>query len=384
MQVKYINKDSLTPQVIPMKRTGLLLFIFFVAISSIAQNFFREDFDTQSRYVILTNPTVKNILAIQFFLTNKILDINQKKVKFVGVYHEGQNYDFSKTRDYLIENRVENFYLHEVRGLLQPDNLFTVNAATNDFKTIFTHSTGILFFGGPDLPPAVYGEENRYALVTDPVRHYFEVSFLFHLLGGYQDETYAPLLENNPGYLITGFCLGMQTLNVATGGTLVQDIPAEIYGIEGPQEILKSERDNLHRNYWQELVKDSLLMGINFHCIQFTNHPFFGSTLKLNKKQHPRVYSSHHQAVEKMGRNLEITALSMDGKIIEGIAHSKYPHVFGIQFHPEVPALYEDREKRKFHPDDTPETYNNLIGKQSVRFHKRFWKHISRILQTAE
>jgi len=134
----------------------------------------------------------------------------------------------------------------------------------------------------------------------------------------------------------------------------------------------------------QEIVKDTLLMGINFHSIQFTKHPFFGTTINLNKKQHSGVYSSHHQAVEKKGKNLKITALSMDGKIIEGLVHSEYPHVFGVQFHPEVPALYEDRCERRFHPDDIPETYNNLIGKQSVRFHKRFWKHISRILQKAE
>jgi putative glutamine amidotransferase len=376
--------NSSTSQGILVKQTGLILFLLLIPGFCFSQDFFRKNVNTSNRYIILANPTVHNIQTIQFLLTQNILDIPVKKIKFVGVYHADQNYDFSKTLDYFKKNKIEHFYLHEVQGMLQPGNLFTRNAATDDFKTIFTHSIGIFFFGGPDLPPAIYGNENQYAQVTDPVRHYFEASFLFHLVGGYQDETYTPLLDQNPSYLITGFCLGMQTLNVATGGTLTQDIPAQIYGALKPKDILNTEKDNLHRNYWQELVKDTLLMGINFHRIQFTKHPFFGKTIRLNKKQNPRVYSSHHQAIKMKGKNLEITASSMDGKIIEGVAHSEYPNVFGVQFHPEVPALYEDLYKRKFHPEDTPETYNNLIGKKNVRFHKRFWKHISGILRKVE
>ncbi|MBN2773805.1 MAG: hypothetical protein JXR31_06120, partial [Prolixibacteraceae bacterium] len=77
-----------------------------------------------------------------------------------------------------------------------------------------------------------------------------------------------------------------------------------------------------------------------------------------------------------------ITAYSMDGKIIEGLVHSRYPNVFAVQFHPEVAALYKDLYKRKFHPDDKPMTYNDIIGKQSLRFHKIYWKHISKVLSS--
>ncbi len=60
-----------------------------------------------------------------------------------------------------------------------------------------------------------------YSETTDPGRHFFEVSFLFHLLGGSRNESFKPLLDENPGYMVTGFCLGMQSMNVATGGILI-------------------------------------------------------------------------------------------------------------------------------------------------------------------
>ena len=81
---------------------------------------------------------------------------------------------------------------------------------------------------------------------------------------------------------------------------------------------------------------------------------------------------------------MEVTALSPDGKIIEGIVHKKYPNVFAVQFHPEVSALYEDMYVRKFHPEDEPQSYNDIIGKRSVKFHEKYWGYISDILRKAK
>ncbi len=156
----------------------------------------------------------------------------------------------------------------------------------------------------------------------------------------------------------------MQTMNVATGGTLIQDIPAEVYGAETPEEILSTGRTNLHRNYWQEISDDTLLMGINLHTIQFSDNPFFGEVVNVPRNWEPRVYSSHHQAAEKIGKGLEVTAVSPDGKIVEGLVHKQFPNVFAVQFHPEVPGLYEDLYVRKFHPEDKPMSYNDIIGKK--------------------
>lgn len=67
------------------------------------------------------------------------------------------------------------------------------------------------FFCGPDIPPAIYGEEqNPLTKVYDPYHHYFEASFIFHLLGGSQNRNYVALLNQKPNYLVHGICLGMK------------------------------------------------------------------------------------------------------------------------------------------------------------------------------
>lgn len=367
-----------------MKQISLTTIILFIFIQAFTQDFFDTGFNKHKKYILLANPTVGNLKVVQYLVNAKLLDINERKMKFVGVYHPGQAYDFNETKKYIEENRLGNFYLQEVKGELNDSNLFVQNDCTGQLKKIFENSVGIFFFGGPDIQPAIYGEANTLSVVTDPGRHRFETTFLFHLLGGFRNEDFKPFLEKNKKYLVTGFCLGMQTMNVATGGTLIQDIPAEIYGATTPEATLEIGRANLHRNYWQEISKDTLLMGINLHTIQFTSHPFFGKAVNVSKDFHPRIYSSHHQAVEKTGKGLEVTALSPDGKIIEGLAHKKYPNVFAVQFHPEVPGLYEDLKPLKFNPDDKPMTYNDIIGKKSVRFHEEYWNYISYILRKAK
>jgi putative glutamine amidotransferase len=367
-----------------MKRLLFLLIACSWLFTAFSQDFFNSDFDHRKKYIILTNPTVNNLKTIQFLVNADLFDVSARKMKFVGVYYEGQNYDFSEAKKYIENNHLEDYHLQEIKGKLNKGNLFKENECSAQLRKVFDNSVGIFFFGGPDIPPGVYGEENTLSVVTDPERHYFETTFLFHLLGGYWNEDFEPFLKEKPKYLVTGFCLGMQTMNVATGGTLIQDIPSEIYGATTPQEILNLGRTNLHRNYWQEIVEDSLLMGINLHTIQFTKHGFFGVAVDVSKKFEPRVYSSHHQAVEKIGEGLEITALSPDGKIVEGLAHSKYPNVFAVQFHPEVPGLYEDLYVRKFNPDDKPQSYNDIIGKKSVKFHVKYWENISEILRKAK
>lgn len=367
-----------------MKRLLLFLVAGFLFFGSFAQNFFNEEPDPSKRYVILCDPTVSRIKTIEYLTDNKIFKVNKNKVEFVGVYFEHQNYDFSETKRFIEENRLSNFHLQEIKGELDKTNLFRENSISAQIKKAFDNSVGVIFFGGPDIQPEIYGEENTRSFVTDPQRHLYEVSFMFQLLGGSQNEDFTPFLSERPDYLVTGFCLGMQTMNVATGGTLVQDIPEEIYGAENAEETVKIDRNNLHRNYWQEIVNDSLLMGINLHPIYFTLNPFFGKVVKTDKASIPLILSSHHQAAEKLGKDLEVTALSEDGKVIEGLVHTKYSNVFAVQFHPEVPALYEDMEDLKFAPDDQPKSYHQIIGKEGLRFHKAYWKHISKALKNVD
>jgi putative glutamine amidotransferase len=360
-----------------MKKFILIMFLFAQAIPGYSQERFYEKAGSNKVYIILTNPTVGNIETILFQTGHQILVTDPEKTEFVGVYHKNQAYDFQKSSEYIRENALERFSLLELSGELTESDIFSNNSCTEEFRKIFSHSAGIFFFGGPDIQPELYGETNSRSVVTDPGRHIFEVSFLFHLLGSSRNPGFKPFLEDNPEYMVTGFCLGLQTMNVATGGTLVQDIPLEIYHHATPQETVTTDRNNLHRNYWQEFNSDKQLMGINLHPVYFNEHSFFGKSVLVSKSFHPLVYSSHHQSIEQIGKGFEVTALSADGRVIEGLAHRQYPNVFGVQFHPEVPALYENRETWKFEPGDVPRTYHEILGDESVSFHRAYWKRIS-------
>jgi putative glutamine amidotransferase len=367
-----------------MKKLMFVMIFACIAMITHSAEKFYEKVSKNRNYIILANPTVSNIETIRFMLKNHILIINQKNTEFAGIYHKGQAYDFNQSMKHIEDQKIKGFQLLEIEGELPESDIFRENSCTEEFRKIFQHSIGIFFFGGPDIQPEIYGEANTHSVVTDPARHTMEVSLLFHLLGSSRNPGFSPFLNENPDYMVTGFCLGLQTMNVATGGTLVQDIPYQIYGRNTPQETVTVDQSDLHRNYWQEFNTDKQLMGINLHPFSFNENPFFGKKIRLAKRFHPMVYSSHHQSVENIGQGFEVTALSSDGKVIEGLAHKKYPNVFAVQFHPEVPALYEDREEWKFRPDDIPKTYHQIIGKESVDFHKKYWKHISKGLKESE
>lgn len=367
--MKYIHKIILS----------LSLLIFMQ--SAYAQDFLTNGWKKDHTYLLLAHPTVQNIETIDFLLKNDILKL--KDVEFIGVYPAAESYDYNQSIELIKQPGMGRFHLQEVQGTEDTASVYATNGWSPVFKELFNHSTGIFFFGGPDIQPELYGQKNRYAVVTDPNRHAFECSFLFHLLGGYQNKAFEPFLKKRPSYFVTGFCLGLQSMNVATGGTLIQDIPAQKYNKTTAEATLKLKKEQLHRNYWPEVSKDTLLMGINFHPIAFTAHPFFTKKVKANNKLHPKVISSHHQAIEKLGKDFIVTATSLDGQIIEGIQHRLYPNVFAVQFHPEVPSLYEQGEKLKFSPTDEPKSYYDILSKEDREFHLKYWKTISKAIKAS-
>lgn len=367
-----------------MKNFGRFVFTLVLAISinlGFAQNFLENELNQNKTYLLLAHPTVQNLETIHFMLNNNILHLSD--VEFVGVYYAAESYDYNQSIALIKKPEMNLFHLQKLDGEESPATIYTQNEWTQTFKNLFDHSVGIFFFGGPDIQPELYGQKNLYSVVTDPNRHLFELSFLFHLLGGKQNASFIPFLNEKPGYFVTGFCLGLQSMNVASGGTLTQDIPAQTYKKMNAEETLKLKKDQLHRNYWQEISPDTMLMGINFHPIQYTAHPFFLKKVKADKKTTPVVLSSHHQSIEELGKNLIVTATSMDGLVIEGIQHRLYPNVFAVQFHPEVPALYKDGKKLKFAPEDAPKSYFEIISEEGHEFHRKYWLTISKAIKSS-
>ena len=367
-----------------MKNFGKLILTLVLVIileAGFAQNFLDNELKPNKTYILLAHPTVQNIETIQFLLTNNILLLSD--VEFVGVYSVAESYDYHQSIDLIRKPGMSKFHLQKVEGEQSSTIIYKKNGWTTTFKSLFDHSVGIFFFGGPDIQPEIYGQKNLYSEVTDPNRHLFELSFLFHLIGGKQNDEFVPFLKERPNYFVTGFCLGLQSMNVAAGGTLTQDIPSQTYHTKSAEGTLKLKKDQLHRNYWPEVSPDTMLMGINFHHIQYTAHPFFLEKVKADPKLNPLVLSSHHQSIYELGKDFIVTATSMDGDVIEGIQHRLYPNVFAVQFHPEVSDLYKEGEKLKFAPTDQPKTYLEILNEPDYEFHRKYWQTISKAIKSS-
>lgn len=326
--------------------------------------------------VLLVHPTVGTLSSIQRLIEYDVFSI--ENYQFKGVYHFKEAYDYTLSEKFIQDNSL-SVELIELKDPISSETLFRKNNLSDDFEKLFNESAGVLFFGGPDIPPYVYGEKSSVlTVITDPYRHYFEASFLFHLLGGYQDESFAPLLEKKPDYLVTGFCLGMQTMNIACGGTLIQDIPQEVYGKNTVEDILMMPEEQQHRNYSSNLQDSVSLSWASIHPIKAVPGSWFILEKILSPGQFPAVVSSHHQGIEKTGKGLKVSATSADGLIAESIDHERYPNVYAFQFHPEIPEIYNYDNKWRIRPTDPPESLRSQMERKGgYEFHLSLWKKIA-------
>jgi len=331
--------------------------------------------------VLLFHPTAYNLELFQKLMDDEIFQLNGYHL--LGVYHPGERYDYSKAKAYIEEHNISHFSLRKIAGELGPENLFMENAASLQFRELFKCSTGALFMGGPDIPPVVYGEETHLLTqVTDPHRHFLELSYLFHLLGGSQNPQWKPWMEEDKDYIVNGICLGMQTMNVATGGTMIQDIPTELYGIWNAEEVLALPRDQMHRNYMDYLNTECEgPTSYHFHRIILKKNSFFTQGIGIKKGTEPLVLSSHHQAIQTLGMGWKVAATSMDGKIIEAIQNIDYPNIMGVQFHPEKPGLFDPSIIHPMGCDSTINFQEAIENSDSYPFHLAFWKYLDEKLQ---
>lgn len=112
---------------------------------------------------------------------------------------------------------------------------------------------------------------------------------------------------------VLGICFGMQVLNVSRGGSLIQDIAAQV------PESHKHERNGSYDNY--------------LHAIDVNDDSYLAP---LVEGREVRVNSSHHQSVNRVGRDLVVGARAKDG-IIESIQDTRDGRfVLGVQWHPEL------------------------------------------------
>jgi len=130
-----------------------------------------------------------------------------------------------------------------------------------------------------------------------------------------KDETDLLVLEEieKRGLPLFAICFGMQVLNVARGGTLIQDIGAQL-----PQAI----------KHQQGVPRDR-----PSHAVELSGSSCLA---KLAGKENALVNSHHHQAIETVGRDLVAAAWTSDG-LIEAVEDSRPDRfVIGVQWHPEL------------------------------------------------
>lgn len=150
---------------------------------------------------------------------------------------------------------------------------------------------GLLLCGGGDIESTLYGQEDRGSQPPDRERDRAELA-LFHAFF-------------DAGKPILGICRGMQLINVALGGTLIQDLPEP---------------------------------GRSFHTLSKGDavHPvrtLYGSLLYEQFSPLSMVNSAHHQAADRLGEGLRALAWAESG-FTEAFDLPDYP-LLGVQFHPE-------------------------------------------------
>ncbi len=365
------------------KKLNLLLIAFLLLSLNGCSPWMRPKRDTEvflegQQHIVIMHPTVGNLKTLLHLTENGIFPLGDN-YRIVGIYHQSASYDYGQSLEFIKKQRLDNIALLGLATKLSPGRLYQENELTIAFEEIFRQSEGIIFFGGPDIPPALYHQPTSLlTVITDPHRHYLELSLLFHLLGGSQNEDYKALLEENPDYPVLGICLGMQSMNVASGGTLIQDIPSQVYGRTNIEDLVSMEANLQHRNNYNHLQLDRSIERYSFHQIM-TQPGSHLARIAEDPSLNPYVLSSHHQAVLQLGKDFQPTAWCMGKQIVEAIEHTRYPHVIGVQFHPEVTALYQPDQKLSFLPGEAPQhSFLDLYpGSKGENFHRNFWSYIA-------
>lgn len=168
---------------------------------------------------------------------------------------------------------------------------------------VVARSAGLLLTGGGDVLPSLYGAEAHPKFsAAEEGRDDYELELVRRALDA-----------DLPVFAI---CRGIQVLNVARGGTLVQDIPDELQG--GIEHDVKEPACAAAHDIW--MAPDSLLERL--------------MRARIEQGDDCPVNSRHHQAVRTLGDGLVSTATAPDG-IIEAIEDPSRRFCLGVQWHPE-------------------------------------------------
>jgi putative glutamine amidotransferase len=180
-------------------------------------------------------------------------------------------------------------------------------------RAAYERLDGLLLPGGGDIDPVHYGE-SRHEKCNEPSAERDATELA---LARWAIEGGKPLL---------GICRGVQVLNVALGGSLFQDIQAQ---------IADAERHDWYPNYPRDRLSHTVSVSPDVRLARITGT----TTLPVN--------SLHHQSVKDVAPSLIVTGRSPD-EIIEAVEAPDHPFAVAVQWHPEELVGNDDRAQWLF------------------------------------
>ncbi len=205
-----------------------------------------------------------------------------------------------------------NFYLPDkyVDAVRRAEGLpVLLPPGESDFDQILEIIDGLIFAGGGDIGPNLYGGSQHPSISrVDSERDKFEIALAQKVL-----NTTKPVL---------GICRGFQLLTVATGGNLISHVPDEFGN--------KIE----HRTGNSDSVE---------HLVQINPKSRLS---KITGASEISVKSKHHQAAHTIPDGWQIVAQAADG-VIEGMEYRPHPWMIAVLWHPEL-SLEDQHHQRLF------------------------------------
>ena len=191
-------------------------------------------------------------------------------------------------------------YVESVR--LAGGDPWELDHASDSAEAVVQSCAGLLLTGGADVAPERYGEA-RHPTVTDvdAARDEYEIALVR-----------AALAADLP---VLAICRGLQVMNVAFGGSLIQDIPSAV-GAAVPHQV-PTPKDAIAHDI--SIASGSRLAGLMGGAAT-------GGRLPVN--------SRHHQAVQRIASGYVVTAIAPDG-VIEALERPASRFCVGVQWHPE-------------------------------------------------
>jgi putative glutamine amidotransferase len=208
---------------------------------------------------------------------------------------------------------VNSTYIRAVQAAGGIPLLLTPHFTPEVQAALWQRLDGLILTGGGDIEPARFGEP-RHPSVDDvsPARDELELGL-----------TRRAVTEDVPLFAI---CRGIQVLNVALGGSLVQDLPSE-----WPNALVHSQKAPRHEpTHPVKVMGEGTRLGRVLGSLEV------------------EVNSMHHQAIKRLGEGLREVAWAPDG-VIEGVEMAGDDRfVLGVQWHPEELVGHDQAARNLF------------------------------------